>query len=129
MLTSEVHFKFFTELMTNDCSADFVRDCLYELASGYKNSYNLRVVQTTGAFEKRMRSSKRIIADFEADRHYSKESLENKFVESRWINSLFINLTNEAEGTDVNLDNSLMFVFLEEFLYKNYWKFNHFYLA
>jgi hypothetical protein len=68
--------------MTNDCSADFVRDCLNELASGYKNSYNLRVVQITGAFEKRMRSSKIIIADFEADRHSSRESLEKKFVES-----------------------------------------------
>ena len=82
MLNSEVYFKLFTELMTNDCSADFVRHCLYELTSGYKNSYIPRVVQITGAFEKRMRSSKIMIADFEADRHSSRESLEKKFVES-----------------------------------------------
>jgi hypothetical protein len=83
MLNSAVHIKFFTELMTNDCSADFVRDCLYELASGYKNSYNLRVVQITGAFEKRMHSSKIRIADFEADRHSSRVSLEKKFVSDK----------------------------------------------
>jgi hypothetical protein len=29
---------------------------------------------------------------------------------------------NEAEGIDFNLDSSLIFVYLEEFLYKNYLK-------
>ena len=76
-----------------------------------------------------MRSTKIIIADFEADRHSSSESLEKKFLESRWISSLFVNITNEAGGITVNLDSSLMFVYFKEFLYKNYWKFNHFYIA
>ena len=88
-----------------------MRDCLYELASSYNNSYNLRVVETTGALEKRIRSSKIMIADFEADRH--RVSLEMKFVESRWISSLFRNVKNEAEGINVNLDSSLIFVYLE----------------
>lgn len=126
MLKSEVHFKFITELMTDDSSAAFVRDCLFELASGYSKSYNLRVVQTTGALEKRIRSSKIIISDFEADRYSSRDYMEKKFIESRCISSLFRNVTNEANGINVNMDSSLIFVYLEEFLYQNYWKFHHF---
>jgi hypothetical protein len=123
MLNSEAHFKFFNELMTNECSAACVRDCLFELASGYSKSYNLRVVQTTGALEKRIRSSKIMIADFEADRYSSRDSLEKKFIESQCISSLFRHVTN---GINVNMDSSLIFVYLEEFLYQNYWKFHHF---
>ena len=123
---SSLHVKFFKDCMTDDASADFVQKCLFQLAEGYHNSYKLRVSATSGGLEKRIRNGKLMIAEFEADRHKIRAAAEKKFNGFSSIRSLFYNEANEVEGLDGYSDITLIFLYLEDFLYKNYWQWHHF---
>ena len=66
------------------------------------------------------------IAEFEADRHKIRAAAEKKFNGSQSIRSLFYNEASEVEGLDSYSDITLIFLYLEDFLYKNYWQWHHF---
>ena len=122
---SGLHVKFFQDCMTDETLHTFVQKCLFTLAEGYHKSYKLRVSPTSGGLEKRMKNAKLMIVAFEADRYQIRDAAEKNFNGFSPMRSLFYNEANEEEGIDPNADTTLIFVYLEDFLYKNYWRWHH----
>ena len=80
---------------------------------------------TSGGLEKRIKNAKLMIVAFEADRYQIRDDAEKMFNGFAPMRSLFHNEANEEEGIDPNADTTLIFVYLEDFLYRNYWRWHH----
>ena len=120
-----LHVLFFTRFLTKDTSSIFLQKVLFELASNLRSSYARHVSSTVGDLEKRMKSGKTMMVHFENDRNTSRNLCVQKFVNFPPVQQLFDEPQNEELTVSVSAQSRLIFLYLEDFLYKNFWQWLH----
>ena len=118
-----VHTAFFLQFLANDASCLFLQNLLYELVVSYYDAYGRCVKSTVDDIDKRMKSGKIMMKFFESDRNKAREVCGTKFSCFQIIRSLFDEPQNEEVDRSVSEHSNLLFSYLEDFVYKNFWKF------
>ena len=80
---------------------------------------------TVGDLDKRMKSGKAMMIHFENDRNATRILCVQKFVDFPLLQQLFDEPQNEELSVSVSAQSRLIFFYLEDFLYKNFWKWFH----
>ena len=120
-----LHLLFFTRFLAEETSSIFLQKVLFELASNLRSSYKKHVSSTVGDLDKRMKSGKAMMISFENDRNASRILCVQKFVNFPLLQQLFDEPQNEELSVSVSAQSRLIFFYLEDFLYKNFWKWFH----
>ena len=68
-----IHVMFFVKFLADDASCIALQKLLFELSVLYFESYGKNVLATAGDIEKRMKSGKAMVANFENDRNDARE--------------------------------------------------------
>ena len=121
-----VHTAFFLQFLANDASCLLLQNLLYELVVSYYDAYGRSVKSTVGDIDKRMKSGKIMMNNFESDRNKAREVCGRNFSCFHLILSLFDEPQNEEVNRSVSEHCNLLFSFLEDFTYKNFWKWQHY---
>lgn len=121
----EVFSNFFHKCMTNPSSSQEIITLLFGLTTGYHNLYSTMVTKSCGSLEKRHRAGKLLIQKFESCRISLAEEYLTKF--SNLICTSEYLLLMEDGTFEINRfeDSNLLFGFIEQYLYDNYWKWLH----
>ena len=120
-----IHVTFFVKFMADDASCIALQKLLYELSVLYLDSYRKNVSSTAGDIENRMKSGKVMVIKFENDRNDARESNRRKFVSLSVVRILFEEPQNEEVNRSTFEQSDLLFCYLEDLLYKNFWKWLH----
>ena len=120
-----IHVMFFVKFLADDASCIALQKLLFELSVLYFESYGKNVLATAGDIEKRMKSGKAMVANFENDRNDARECCRKKFVSLSVVRVLFEEPQNEELNRSTSEQSNLLFCYLEDFLYKNFWKWLH----
>ena len=75
-----IHVTFFFKFMVDDASCIALQRLLYELLLLYFESYRKNVSTTAGDIEKRIKSGKVMVVNFENDRNDAREIYREKFI-------------------------------------------------
>ena len=121
----QVFINFFKKCMASPSNVEGIISVLFGLACGYHNIYSQHVSATSGSLEKRHRAGKVMIVKLETSRIGLVEEYRQKF--SR-LSCIIEHLRGEEDGTfeiNLNEDTNLIFDFIEQYLYENYWKWLH----
>ena len=120
-----VHVTFFVKFMADDASCIALQRLLFELLLLYFESYRKNVSATAGDIEKRMKSGKVMVVNFENDRNDAREIYRKKFISLSVVRILFDEPQNEELNRSTSEQSNLLFCYLEDFLYQNFWKWYH----
>ena len=121
----EVFTNFFKKCMTNPVTSNEVVENLYGLTSGYHGLYNSLVTKTVGPLEKRNRAGKLMIQKFESSRITLVDEYLKKFSNLSGTQDHLLLLEDETSTVNAYEDSNLLFGFMEQYLYDNYWKWIH----
>ena len=121
----EVFTNFFKKCMTNPVTSNEVVENLYGLTSGYHGQYNSLVTKTVGPLEKRNRAGKLMIQKFESSRITLVDEYLKKFSNLSGTQDHLLLLEDETSTVNAYEDSNLLFGFMEQYLYDNYWKWIH----
>ena len=116
---------FFVNFMEDDASCTALQRLLFEILLLYFESYRKNVSTTSGDIEKRMKSGKVMVVNFENDRNDGRETYRKKFVSLSVVRILFEEPQNEELNKSTSEQSNLLFCYLEDFLYQNFWKWYH----
>ena len=111
--------------MTSPLNAEEIISVLYGLVCGYHSLYSQHVSAISGSLEKRHCAGKLMIVKLETSRIGLVEEYRQKF--SR-LTDFIEHLRGEEDGTfetNLNEDTNLIYGFMEQYLYENYWKWLH----
>lgn len=111
--------------MADDASCIALQRLLFELLLLYFESYRKNVSATAGDIEKRMKSGKVMVVNFENDRNDAREIYRKKFISLSVVRILFDEPQNEELNRSTSEQSNLLFCYLEDFLYQNFWKWYH----
>lgn len=97
LLKSEIFFlgresvrtAFFLQFLADDASCLFLQNLLYELVVSYYDAYGRSVKLTVGDIDKRMKSGKIMMNNFESNRNKAREVCGRKFSCFQLVRSLF----------------------------------------
>ena len=120
-----IHVTFFVKFMADDASCIALQRFLFELLLLYFESYRKNVSATAGDIEKRMKSGKVMVVNFENDRNDAREIYRKKFISLSVVRILFDEPQNEELNRSTSEQSNLLFCYLEDFLYQNFWKWYH----
>ena len=121
----EVFTKFFKKCMTDPTSSQEIITLLFGLTTGYHNLYNTLVTKSTGPLEKRHRAGKILIQKFESSRIALRKEYLEKFSILSSTRTNLLSMEDESMETNRFEDSNLLFGFMEEYLYDNYWRWLH----
>jgi hypothetical protein len=121
-----IHILFFNQLMDDDASCVALQQILFDLVVGLFKAYKKHVSSTTGDLDKRMKSGKLMMIHFENDRCLLRSTQMSKFIHLPLVEKLFNEPQNEEINRCVSEQSRLIFCYIEDFLYKNFWKWHHF---
>ena len=113
---------FFTSCMAFPVPCRSIKSLLFSMTGEYIRLYDLCVSKTTGSLEKRQKAGKVMIANFENKRSQLRSMYKAKFVSLECIRSFLRLPENEGYGGDVNEESNLIYCYLEELLYSNFWE-------
>ena len=121
----EVFTNFFKKCMTDPTSSQEIITLLFGLTTGYHNLYNILVTKSTGPLEKRHRAGKILIQKFESSRIALRKEYLEKFSILSSTRTNLLSMEDESMETNRFEDSNLLFGFMEEYLYDNYWRWLH----
>ena len=117
-----MHFRtFFTLCMALPTPCRSIKSLLFSMTGEYVRLYDLCVSKTTGSLEKRQKAGKVMIANFKNKRGQLRSTYKAKFVSLDCIRSSLGIPENDGHGGYVNEESNLIYCYLEDLLYSNYW--------
>ena len=126
MQRESVHVMFFNQLTDDDASCIALQGILFDLVTGLFESHRRHVSSTSGDLDKRMKSGKAMMIHFENDRDLARSRQMKKFICLPLVDNLFDEPQNDELNRSVSEQSCLIFLYLKDFLYKNFWKWHHF---
>ena len=113
---------FFTLCMAIPIPCRSIKSLLFSLTGEYVLLYEQCVSKTTGSLEKRQKAGKVMITNLESKRGQVRSTYKAKFVSLDCIRESLGLPENESHGGDVNEESNLVYCYIEDLLYTNFWK-------
>lgn len=111
--------------MTNPFSSQDIITLLFGLTTGYHNLYSTIVTKSSGPLEKRHRAGKLLVQKFESSRIALAEEYLEKFSNLGCTRDHLHLMEDGTLNFNRFEDSNLLFGFIEQYLYENFWKWLH----
>lgn len=119
---AQCFIKFFSRCMAVPGPCRSIKNLLFELTEEYVRLYNLCVSKTTGSFEKRQKAGEVMIYNLEHKRGDIRNIYRAKFASLECIKDTLSLSENEATKDNPDEESNLIYCYIEDLLYSNFWK-------